>query len=91
MMNSDDIKSLGFTLNENCNWFTKETITIAAANIIYQHSDYIQIWKCNEKLQKGNDKSKCDLLLFQGKCRSKEELIVLLEQVSEYENIKINT
>jgi hypothetical protein len=77
MLNREDIESLGFILNENCNWFTKDRITIAAASVIQNHSGYIQIWLAT-------DKSKTDLLLFQGTVNSKAELITLLEQVNNY-------
>jgi hypothetical protein len=81
MLSKANIEDLGFTLNENCNWFTKDRITIAAANVIYNHSGDIQIWL-------GNERSKCDLLLFQGTVNSKEELITLLEQVDGSRSLK---
>jgi hypothetical protein len=84
MITKEEISSLGFELNENCNWYTKDKITIAAANVIYGHSGYIQIWLANEKI-------KCDLLLFQGTVNSKAELIVLLEQVNGTRNTKKET
>lgn len=74
MLTREDIESLGFELNENTNWFHKEDITIAAANIIYGHSSAIQIWKATPK-------TKTDLLLFQGCVKNKSELVVLLDQV----------